>query len=134
MAGNKKSASAALSLLGYTIFNLLASFCFKECGTDAEHTWRYFVLGNVFGPFSLVFLMWFYSRTNANLAAALSMGIGAVTVQAAFWLVYSVRLTPAQWAGIALAVAGAIVAVSGDPAGGREALAAEKDKPERAGP
>ena len=109
------SMRSICGLLMYTILNLLASLCFKECGTDAGHTWSYFFIGNIFGPLSLIFLMWVYAGMNANLAAALSMGVGAISVQIAFWLVYDVRLTPLQWTGIALAVMGGIITVSGKP-------------------
>jgi multidrug transporter EmrE-like cation transporter len=109
----------------YSILNLLASFCFKECGTDAGRTWFYFIVGNCFGPLSLIFLMRVYAGMDANVAAALSMGLGAISVQVGFWLVYHVQLMPLQWAGIALAIVGGIIAVRGkarpQPAGVREA-------------
>lgn len=105
------SRQVAWGMLGCTAMNLLASFCFKECATDADRTWIYFIAGNIFGPLSLIFLMWVYAGMNANLAAALTMGLGSVSVQIAFAIVYHVHLTWLQWGGIILAIIGGIVAV-----------------------
>lgn len=80
------SAAVARSVSGlllYPILSVLASLCFKECGTDAEHTWSYSVAGNVLGAFSLILIMWVYAGMNANLAGALLMGIGSIAVQGA---------------------------------------------------
>lgn len=106
---------AISGLFLYAFFNLLASFCFKECAADTAHTWHYFIAGNTFGPLSLIFLMWVYSGMNANMASALTMGLCSISVQVAFWLVYHVSLTRWQWAGVAVAILGAIIAVSGRP-------------------
>ncbi len=90
---------AGWGLLGYSLLGLAANFCFKECGTHPDRTWFYFILGNTFGPLSLIFLMGVYARMNANLAAALSMGLSAISVQVAFWWVYKTHLAPIQWLG-----------------------------------
>jgi len=116
-AARRRRVRAALGLAVYVLLGVAASLCFKECGTDAERTWFYFTLGNTFGPLSLIFLMLAYSSMNANLASALAMGLGAVATQIAFWLVYAVMLSPLQWAGIGMVVAGAVIAVSGGRAG-----------------
>lgn len=112
-ANGRISPMAFWGLLGYTIMNLCAAFCFKECAADQAHTWFYFVIGNIFGPLSLIFLMWVYSTLKANLAAALSMGIGAISTQAAFWAVYHTQMAPWQWLGVGLAIAGGILLISG---------------------
>lgn len=118
---NRISPQACVGLAGYTLLGLVSNFCFKECGTNPDRMWFYFILGNTFGPLSLIFLMWVYARMHANLVAALSMGLSAVSVQVAFWWVYKTHLVPIQWAGIGLAIIGGLVAVSGNPATGEAA-------------
>lgn len=104
-------------LTGFMVLNLAAAFCFKECGTDTRHSWLYFTIGNTVGPLSLIFLMRVYAVMNANLAAALVLGLSAISIQLAFGMVYRARLAPMQWGGIALAIAGGILAVAGRASG-----------------
>jgi multidrug transporter EmrE-like cation transporter len=111
----KISRLAYGGLLGYTIMNLCAAFCFKECAADQAHTWLYFAAGNVFGPVSLIFLMWVYAELKANMAAALCMGAGAISTQVAFWAVYQTQLAPWQWLGVGLAIGGGILLIFGKP-------------------
>lgn len=108
---------AVLGLTGFIVLNLLVTFCIKESGTNVEHTWLFFWLACVFGPLSVVFLMWFYGSMNPNLAAALAMGISSGSIQVGFWLVYHASLTPSQWLGIALVTVGGVVCVSGPTSG-----------------
>jgi len=106
-------ARAGFGLAIYLLLNVAATICFKESGTDAERTWFYFVIGNIFGPLSVIFLMQVYSSMDANLGAALAMGLAAVSAQACFWLVYAVTLSALQWIGIGMVIGGAVIAVSG---------------------
>jgi multidrug transporter EmrE-like cation transporter len=110
------ATSRAISgLILYSILNTLASLCFKECGTNAAHTWFFFTIGIALGMISLIFIMWVYAGMNVNLGGALLLGISAVAVQVAFWLVYDARLSPLQWVGVALSIVGGVMAVSGKP-------------------
>jgi multidrug transporter EmrE-like cation transporter len=97
----------------FVLLNTLAAACFKESGTDLAHTWRYFFLGNTFGPLSVIFLMIVYSRMNANLTSALSTGFGTIAVQITFWMLYGEHLRPWQWGGIGLLTAGVMLAMMG---------------------
>ncbi len=115
-------ARAGFGLAIYLLLNVAATICFKESGTDAERTWFYFMIGNIFGPLSLIFLMQVYSSMDANLGAALAMGLGAVSAQACFWLVYAVTLSTLQWIGIGMVIGGAVIAVSS----GRNAVACQE--------
>jgi multidrug transporter EmrE-like cation transporter len=99
-----------LWLIIFVILNTLASLCFKESGTSPTHGWQYFMVGNIFGPLSLIFLMLAYGRLNLNIASALAIGGSALVIQVTFWLVYGTHLTPLQWGGIALAIIGAVLA------------------------
>jgi len=109
----KSNAWSAVWLLVFMVLNKLAARCFKECGTDAARTWTYFVVGNILGPLSLIFLMLAYARMNANVVAAIAIGGGAIVVQVTFGLAYGSHLTLSQWAGIALAIVGAVLATAG---------------------
>jgi len=112
--GKDAVPAAVLSLAGFLLLNIAASFCFKESGTNQVLKWHYLILGNIFGPLSLIFLMSAYARMNVGIAAAIAVCGSSVTVQIAFWQVYHTQLTSAQWAGIALATAGAALAVLAD--------------------
>ncbi len=102
---------AALALLaGVLVINLGASICFKEGGTDAAHRWQYFIGGNVLGISATALLMGLYRFMNANLAMVLVVAIGNMLVQGTFWVLYRAPLTGLQWTGIALAVAGTVIA------------------------
>lgn len=126
----RRGLGTALCLGGFFVLNTLAGVCFKECGTDAEHTWRYFFVGNTLGPLSLIFMMMVFARLNANLTSALVAGGSSVLVQVVFWLAYHAHMATSQWAGIALVLVGAVVAVVGGPKGASspEAQAADSDE------
>jgi len=97
----------------FSIMNAMASLCFKECGTNAAHTWSLFIAGNALGMLSLIFIMWVYAGMNANLGGALLTGFSAMAVQFAFWLVYGAHMTPLQWVGVTLSIISAVMAVLG---------------------
>ncbi|MEI8241830.1 MAG: hypothetical protein WCI17_01045 [bacterium] len=104
-------STATLALLAVNLLlNLAASICFKEGGTNAAHRWHYFIGGNVLGISATVFMMGIYQRMNANLAMVLVTAGSGLLVQFAFWALYRSPLTGLQWAGIALTVAGSILA------------------------
>lgn len=103
--------TATLALLaGILVLNLLASICFKEGGTDAAHRLRYFIGGNVLGISATALVMSLYKRMNANLAIVLVTAGSGLAVQFAFWALYRSPLTALQGLGIALTVAGTVLA------------------------
>lgn len=74
-----------------------------------------FIIGNAVGATSIIFLMQIFAKMpeNPNLALVLS-GVGAgIGCQLAMALVFRSRLSPVQWGGIALALAGTVVALMG---------------------
>ena len=103
--------SATLPLLCFVFLNLAGSICFKEGGTDGAHRWFYFVCGNAFGIACTWFMMQVYRRLNVNVAMSLGQGLGFLSVQAMFWLVYQPKTHPLQWLGIGLVLLGLPLAV-----------------------
>jgi len=104
-------ASKAITgyFLGYWAIGLAAGVCFKEGGTDSGHRLLYFLLGNVLGISSTWFLVRLYARMNVNLAMLVASGGGFIIFQVALWLIYHVRLTLLQWAGILMVAAGMVM-------------------------
>ncbi len=100
------SRAIAGCFLGYWAIGLAAGVCFKEGGTDPAHRLPYFLLGNVLGISSTWFLVRLYGRMNVNLAMLVASGGAFIIFQVALWLIYRVRLTPLQWAGILMVAAG----------------------------
>ena len=74
-----------------------------------------FVIGNVIGATSIIFLMRIYAKMpdNPNLALVLAVVGSGLGCQLAMALVFRSRLSIVQWSGIALALAGTVVAVLG---------------------
>ena len=70
-----------------------------------------FVLGNVFGASSIVFLMFLYKAMNPNLALALGSAGGFLCAQGAVALLFRVSLTPLQYVAM-LAIAAGMAAFS----------------------
>ena len=70
-----------------------------------------FVLGNVFGASSIVFLMILYRAMNPNLALALGSAGGFLCAQGAVALLFRVSLTPLQYVAM-LAIAAGMAAFS----------------------
>ncbi len=97
-------------LAAFLALNLAASICFKEGGTDPALRWVFFVVGNILGITSTWFVMRLYQRVNANVAMALTSSLGFVSVQLAYWLLYHSPLDWLQWSGIALVLAGTLMA------------------------
>ena len=104
-------ASKAITgyFLGYWAIGLAAGVCFKEGGTDSDRRLAYFLLGNVLGISSTWFLVRLYARMNVNMAMLISGGGGFIIFQVALWLIYHVRLTLVQWAGILMVAAGMVM-------------------------
>ncbi len=116
----------AFWLVMFLIFNTLASVCFKEGGTDRAHKLQYFIIGNTFGPLSVIFLMILYKRMHANLALALAVGLATVVVQIAFLFLYKQYLQWWQWGGIAILTVGVAMVMMG---GKQKPAEPESDEP-----
>jgi len=56
-------------------------------------------------------MMQVYRWLNVNVAMALGQGLGFLSVQATFWLLYQPRIHPLQWLGIGLVLLGLPLAV-----------------------
>jgi len=112
-------------LVLWLILNTTAAVCFKESGTNRDYTWRYFFAGNTFGPLSVIVLMILYARMNPNLTSAMCVGLGTITVQVTFGVLYNAHLHPRQWLGIGLLTAGVALALIG-----KGARAAESESEE----
>ncbi len=70
-----------------------------------------FILGNVFGASSIIFLMLLYKAMNPNLALALGSAGGFLCAQGAVAVLFRVHLTPLQY-GAMLAIAAGMAAFS----------------------
>ncbi|HPD14793.1 MAG TPA: hypothetical protein PLE19_07580 [Planctomycetota bacterium] len=70
-----------------------------------------FVLGNVFGASSIVFLMMLYKAMNPNLALGLGTGGAFLCAQGSIAVLFRVPLTPLQY-GAMLAIAAGMAAFS----------------------
>jgi hypothetical protein len=70
-----------------------------------------FVLGNLFGASSIIFLMFLYKAMNPNLALALGSAGGFLYAQGAVALLFRVSLTPLQYVAM-LAIAAGMAAFS----------------------
>jgi len=117
---NRGYKTSAVLLAIYLVFNLAASICFKEGGTNQTLHWVFFVGGNILGITSTWFVMRLYQRVNVNVAMALTFGFGFVSVQLTYWRLYHSPLDLYQWGGIALVLVGTLMAAwsptSGKPA------------------
>jgi len=65
-----------------------------------------FVLGNVFGASSIVFLMILYKAMNPNLALGLGTGGGFLCAQASIALIFRIPLSPLQYVAMFAIAAG----------------------------
>ena len=102
---------AVWGLLGiFLTLNLAASICFKEGGTNPALHWLFFVVGNALGITSTWFVMRLYQRVNANVAMALTFGLGFVSVQLVYWRLYHSPLDLLQWGGIGIVLVGTLMA------------------------
>lgn len=73
-----------------------------------------FVLGNLFGASSIIFLMFLYKAMNPNLALALGSAGGFLCAQGAVALLFRVSLTPLQYvAMLAIAAGMAVFSIGG---------------------
>ena len=115
---------AAWGLLGiFLALNLVASVCFKEGGTNPALHGLFFVVGNAFGITSTWFVMQLYQRVNANVAMALTFGLGFVSVQLVYWRLYHSPLNLLQWGGIGVVLVGTLMAAwSPGPASAKQAV------------
>jgi multidrug transporter EmrE-like cation transporter len=82
-------------------------------GTNTGHMTAGFVVGNLFGASSIVFLMLLYKTVNPNVALGICMGGGFLTAQIALALVGRARLGRAQYAGIVAITAGMLLLAVG---------------------
>ena len=80
-----------------------------------------FISGNVVGAASIYFLMRIYALLpeNSNLAVLLAGSGGFIGSQLLLAWMFRSRLTPFQWAGVALVDIGSAVATLGTPLAGR---------------
>ena len=65
-----------------------------------------FVLGNVFGASSIIFLMMLYKAMNPNLALALGSAGGFLCAQGAIAVLFRIQLSPLQYIGMVAIAAG----------------------------
>ncbi|MBM4034972.1 MAG: hypothetical protein FJ291_24780 [Planctomycetes bacterium] len=70
-----------------------------------------FILGNVFGASSIVFLMMLYKAMNPNLALGLGTGGAFLCAQGSIAILFRVPLTPLQYVAM-LAIAAGMAAFS----------------------
>jgi multidrug transporter EmrE-like cation transporter len=70
-----------------------------------------FILGNVFGASSIIFLMILYKAMNPNLALALGSAGGFLCAQGAIALLFRIPLSPLQYIAM-VAIAGGMAAFS----------------------
>ncbi len=110
-----KHRAVIMLLLGNWALGVLATLCFKEGGTDPGHRIMYFIIGNVLGISSTAVLMCIYSKMNVNLAMVIAGSGGFILQQFSLWMLYSTRLSPLQWAGIAVICIGAGMASFASP-------------------
>ena len=97
------------SILTFFTLQVSAGLLFKFGALHKEHWLATFILGNVMGVVSIYFLIGVYRHLNPNVGEAICRGGYFVLIQIAFVLVYNSRLTPAQWGGIAMIIAGICV-------------------------
>lgn len=107
------SVTVAL-LIGFYVFNLAASLCFKEGGTDVSRRIFYFIVGNALGISSTALLMGVYARMNVNLAMILTTSGSFLLVQLVFWLLYHSPLSGLQGLGILMVGIGTVMASRAD--------------------
>jgi len=97
-------------LLLFALFNLGATWCFKQGGTDPAHRLACFIGGNALGVTSTWFMMQLCRCLNVNIAMVLSGSLAFISVQALFWWLYRPAMQPAQWLGVAVILVGTLLA------------------------
>jgi len=84
----------------------LAQVLFKLGAVYPQHKVLYFILGNIPGASSIVFLMLLYRRMNPNLALALGGGGSFIACQIALSVLFRAPLAIPQYAAMLLIAAG----------------------------
>lgn len=108
-----------LLLAIFWFMQIAAYLTFKSgslSGSRHSSRWlRCFIIGNVIGASSIIFLMQIFAKMpgNPNLALVLSSVGAGIGCQLAMVLVFRARLSLVQWTGIALALAGTVMALLG---------------------
>jgi undecaprenyl phosphate-alpha-L-ara4N flippase subunit ArnE len=97
------------------IFNIVSSSGFKM--SAASTNWRSFmgwqVVGNFSGLVTVIALTFLLRRTSLHVAYPVTTGLSVVGVQVvAAWLLFKEAISPAQWLGTLLVVAGIVLITS----------------------
>jgi multidrug transporter EmrE-like cation transporter len=105
---------AALVALN-VVFNIVASSGFKM--SAASTNWRSFltwqVVGNFSGLVTVIALTFLLRMTSLHVAYPVTTGLSVVGVQVvAAWLLFREAISPAQWLGTLLVVAGIVLITS----------------------
>ena len=100
-------------LVAFWSMQVAANLCFKAGSAMPTRWLAGFVLGNVVGASSIVFMMKLYARLDPNLAMALAGGGSFVCIQLALAACFGPRPTMQQWVGVALVAVGMVVASLG---------------------
>ena len=92
--------------------NLFYKYGASAAPGNRRRWFRGFVLGNLFGALSVLFLMRVFQLMpdNPNLAAVLSASGALIGSQIALAVVYRAPLSRLQWAGVILVILGNLVA------------------------
>ncbi len=95
----------------FMILQVSAHVLFKYGSTAPERFVWSFAIGNVVGVASIWFIMLMYQRMNANVVQAMASGGAFLVIQIVLAVAFDGRLSLLQWVGMAMILAGILVAV-----------------------
>lgn len=93
----------------FLLMQVVANLLFKWGGSAPSHYWWGFVLGNLVGASSILFMIAMYRDMPAPIVIAVGTGGTFLLNQIVMFLIYREHVTPLAWIGISLIFIGILM-------------------------